>query len=328
MIRAKQIVSLMVLLMMLAGCTAAPMEEAADTEEEAVLSPVPERLSFVAPTFDRDVDNGATHDLRNSFDGPVLMLWVAAGCAGCHDWTAMLNEELQAGNVSNTTNIVSVHRYPSFESMDDVRERYTDNNSSTYTPWPLLLPSQSTTVIDAESGEMTDVGLYRAFEMPVTPTLQVLDSEGRLVWTSKTYWANATVLEEALNIMETGGLDMVAFIDVLFWFSSIYIFPFWLMMWFAPTHERTAALMRNEWVYLAPLAAAYSLAVLPNLVTSSCCWEATCRAPTSWWRCSPSERSSSSAGFTTWRSISSWAAGPGSAWWRRGSRFTSPFPSC
>ena len=205
MIRAKQIVSLMVLLMMLAGCTAAPMEEAADTEE-AVLSPVPERLSFVAPTFDRDVDNGATHDLRNSFDGPVLMLWVAAGCAGCHDWTAMLNEELQAGNVSNTTNIVSVHRYPSFESMDDVRERYTDNNSSTYTPWPLLLPSQSTTVIDAESGEMTDVGLYRAFEMPVTPTLQVLDSEGRLVWTSKTYWANATVLEEALNIMETGGL--------------------------------------------------------------------------------------------------------------------------
>ena len=206
MIRAKQIVSLMVLLMMLAGCTASPMEEAADTEEEAVLSPVPERLSFVAPTFDRDVDNGATHDLRNSFDGPVLMLWVAAGCAGCHDWTAMLNEELQAGNVSNTTNIVSVHRYPSFESMDDVRERYTDNNSSTYTPWPLLLPSQSTTVIDAESGEMTDVGLYRAFEMPVTPTLQVLDSEGRLVWTSKTYWANATVLEEALNIMETGGL--------------------------------------------------------------------------------------------------------------------------
>ena len=59
---------------------------------------------------------------------------------------------------------------------------------------------------------------------------------------------------------------MVAFIDVLFWFSSIYIFPFWLMMWFAPTHERTAALMRNEWIYLAPLAAAYTLAVLPNLV--------------------------------------------------------------
>ena len=41
-------------------------------------------------------------------------------------------------------------------------------------------------------------------DVPIS--LQVLDSEGRLVWTSKTYWSNATVLEEALNIMETGGL--------------------------------------------------------------------------------------------------------------------------
>ena len=62
------------------------------------------------------------------------------------------------------------------------------------------------------------------------------------------------------------GNNMVALIDILFWFSSLYILPFWLMMWFAPTHERTAALMRNEWVYLAPLAGAYALAVLPNIV--------------------------------------------------------------
>ena len=59
---------------------------------------------------------------------------------------------------------------------------------------------------------------------------------------------------------------MVAMIDALFWFSSLYILPFWLMMWFAPTHERTAWLMRSEWVYLAPLAVAYALAVLPNIV--------------------------------------------------------------
>jgi hypothetical protein len=58
---------------------------------------------------------------------------------------------------------------------------------------------------------------------------------------------------------------MVAFIDVFFWFLSLYVLPFWLMMWFAPTHERTASLLRNEWVYLAPLAVAYTLAVLPNL---------------------------------------------------------------
>ena len=59
---------------------------------------------------------------------------------------------------------------------------------------------------------------------------------------------------------------MVTLIDALFWFSSLYILPFWLMMWFAPTHERTAALMRSEWVYLAPLAVAYTIAVLPNLL--------------------------------------------------------------
>ena len=177
-----------------------------ETEEQAALSPVPERISFSAPTFDRAVDDGAQHDLRTSFDGPILMLWVAAGCSGCHDWTTMLNEELEAGNISNPTHIISVHRYPAFESMNDVQERYTTNNTSTHTPWPLLLPSESTTVIDVETGRMTDVQLYRAFDNPVTPTLQVLDAEGRLVWTSKTYWANATVLEEALNILETGGL--------------------------------------------------------------------------------------------------------------------------
>jgi len=180
--------------------------EDAPSEEENVLSPVPERMSFTAPTFDRDVDNGSQHDLRTTFDGPVLMLWVAAGCSGCHDWTAMLQQELEAGNISNSTNIVSVHRYPAFESTNDVRGRYTINNTSTYTPWPLLLPSESTNVIDVETGRMTDVNLYRAFQNPVTPTLQVLDGDGRLVWTSKTYWANTTVLEEALNIMETGGL--------------------------------------------------------------------------------------------------------------------------
>ena len=200
-----KLMSVFVLLLLTAGCTAAPVEET-PAEEETVLSPVPQRLSFTAPTFDRAVDNGPQHDLRTAFDGPVLMLWVAAGCSGCHDWTAMLQQELEAGNISNSTNIVSVHRYPAFESTNDVRERYTTNNTSTYTPWPLLLPSESTNVIDVETGRMTDVNLYRAFQNPVTPTLQVLDSDGRLVWTSKTYWANTTVLEEALNIMETGGL--------------------------------------------------------------------------------------------------------------------------
>ena len=127
----KGFLATMVVLTFLVGCTANPDTQAVpNTESEIVLSPVPEQLSFTAPTLDREVDNGSVHDLRSSFDGPVLMLWVAAGCSGCHDWTAMLKEELENGNISNTTNIVSVHRYPSFESSQAVAERYGHNNSS------------------------------------------------------------------------------------------------------------------------------------------------------------------------------------------------------
>ena len=58
---------------------------------------------------------------------------------------------------------------------------------------------------------------------------------------------------------------MLSLIDVLFWFSSLYILPFWLMMWFAPTHERTKQIMSNEWLFLGPLLLAYTLAILPHI---------------------------------------------------------------
>jgi uncharacterized protein YqgC (DUF456 family) len=58
---------------------------------------------------------------------------------------------------------------------------------------------------------------------------------------------------------------MMTLIDMLFWFSSLYILPFWLMMWFAPEHERTKQMMSNEWLFLAPLLIAYTVAVIPSL---------------------------------------------------------------
>ena len=79
----KSVLVVMVVLCFLAGCTASPSTTpVSQTEVGENIAPVPERISFTAPTFDRDVDNGAVHDLRSSFDGPVLMLWVAAGCSG------------------------------------------------------------------------------------------------------------------------------------------------------------------------------------------------------------------------------------------------------
>ncbi|RJU88814.1 MAG: hypothetical protein DWC07_07485 [Candidatus Poseidoniales archaeon] len=193
---------MLVLTLTLAGCTTPEAEELVDNTPSEFSTP--ERMSFVANTLDRDVDNGSVHDLRASFDGPVLMLWVASGCSGCHDWTETIRSELEVGNVSNTTNIVSVHRYGEWESEASVAERYGDQDSEHYTPWPLLLPDESTNVINVSSGRMTNVSIYEAFEGPVTPTLQVLDGDGRLVWTSKTYWADTEVLSEALNIMNSG----------------------------------------------------------------------------------------------------------------------------
>jgi hypothetical protein len=48
---------------------------------------------------------------------------------------------------------------------------------------------------------MTDLDIYTAFDNPVTPTLQVLNEDGKIIWTSKTYWAEQSVLDEALSIM-------------------------------------------------------------------------------------------------------------------------------
>ena len=185
----------------LAGCTG-PMESTmVESTQSTESTSVPARVSFISPTLDRPEDLGSQHDLRNSFDGPILMLWVAAGCSGCHDWTELIRSEMEAGNISNTTAIISVHRYPDFEDQSAVERRYGDNSSDHYAPWPVLIPDASTTVIDRDTGEITDVGLYQAFGEPVTPTLQVLGSDGGLAWTSDKYWANATVLGEALNIM-------------------------------------------------------------------------------------------------------------------------------
>lgn len=191
-------------IIVLAGCTA-PLEidamESTESTESSEPTPIPSKISFTAPTLDRAEDLGSQHDLRNSFDGPILMLWVASGCSGCHDWTDLIRSEMNAGNISNTTTIISVHRYPEFETSEDVNRRYGDNSSEHYAPWPVLVPDASTTVIDRETGRMTDVGLFTAFGEPVTPTLQVIDSEGGIAWTSSKYWATTTVLEEALNIM-------------------------------------------------------------------------------------------------------------------------------
>jgi hypothetical protein len=174
------------LMFVLSGCIA-PTNMSEEEKEPTESAPI--YVSFSANSLDRLEDKGEYYDLRSNFDGPILLLWIAAGCQGCHDWTDMIRESRDNGNISNETNIVSIHRYPSFESTDEVAS------------WPVLVPSENTRAINFLTGEMTDLDIYTAFDNPVTPTLQVLNEDGKIIWTSKTYWAEQSVLDEALSIM-------------------------------------------------------------------------------------------------------------------------------
>jgi len=187
----------------LAGCVAPEPMLGEMSEPSTPSDETPVRMTIVAPTAGRNVDEAPTLDVVASAEGnATLLVWVAAGCSGCHDWTEMIATAREEGNYTDLR-VVSVHRYPSFEDADEVIDRYGTANKSTEATRPLLLPSDGDTVVDADTGEATSVDLVDAFQGPVTPTLQVLDGEGHLVWTSKTYWSNASVLEDAAILMRS-----------------------------------------------------------------------------------------------------------------------------
>jgi hypothetical protein len=53
--------------------------------------------------------------------------------------------------------------------------------------------------------------------------------------------------------------------EILFWFASVYILPFWIAMWFFPKHEITEKMLNNPLICIAPLLGAYTILVLPEL---------------------------------------------------------------
>ena len=131
----------------------------------------------------------------------MLLIWVAAGCMGCHSWTDIISDEVNNGNISNTS-LLSIHRYPSFESVSYVEEVYGNHENATNpVSWPLVLPPEDTSVIDLESRSESTVSFYDSFGYPSTPTLQIMDTFGKIIWTSKTYWPTTEVLEEIKNII-------------------------------------------------------------------------------------------------------------------------------
>lgn len=49
-----------------------------------------------------------------------------------------------------------------------------------------------------------------------------------------------------------------------FWFSSIFIFPLWVMMWFLPKHDVTRRFVGDVRICAFPLIASYALLLIPN----------------------------------------------------------------
>ena len=187
---------LILLTSMLCGCVSQEQEIVVDDSISA-----PERMSFTAPLMTND--SNITHLILDEYisDNPVLLIWVAAGCMGCHSWTDIIADEVNNGNISNSS-LLSIHRYPSFESNSYVEEVYGNHENATNpVSWPLVLPSEDTKVIDLDSGSESQLSFYDSFGYPSTPTLQIMDNLGKIIWTSKTYWPTVEVLDEIKELI-------------------------------------------------------------------------------------------------------------------------------
>ena len=199
-----QAISFVIILLLIAPGCINSQELGATGEEIEQETELPEKLNLVADTAGRDIDRGQQMDLLADADGEkTLILWVAAGCSGCHDWTGMIADSMREGNISNDTRIISIHRYPSFESREQVIDVYASENSSTQSLWPVLIPDEGQSAIDMDTGQNTDYSYSTAFDSPVTPSFTLIDGDGKTLWRSKVYWANQTLLTEAIDLLDS-----------------------------------------------------------------------------------------------------------------------------
>ncbi len=185
------------LTILLTGCTA-PVEVVDSSEP-------PLQLDFTANTLERAEDGVSEFTLKDALEtGPVLVLWIAAGCSGCHDWTELIRESIENGSLDDeSVNIVSMHRWAEIESPERVMEVFgREENNSNYSPWPIVIPNESDMIRDFNTGMSTKFTVVEGFNNPGTPTVQLIGQDGVKMWQSKSYWANYTMLEEAWEVAE------------------------------------------------------------------------------------------------------------------------------
>ncbi len=76
-------------------------------------------------------------------------------------------------------------------------------NSSHPTAWPIVIPNQNTQVIDFETGAVVPkINIFEAFETPVTPTLQIINEQGKIVWTGTDYWPTESSLDTVQDALK------------------------------------------------------------------------------------------------------------------------------
>ena len=81
---------------------------------------------------------------------------------------------------------------------EEVIDVYATNNGTTNSLWPVLMPVDKQPAIDVEKGVEADYDYTKAFDNPAA-FFHNADGEGKTIWKNKTYWANQTVLEDALE---------------------------------------------------------------------------------------------------------------------------------
>ncbi|MAI67264.1 MAG: hypothetical protein CMJ26_05250 [Phycisphaerae bacterium] len=59
-------------------------------------------------------------------------------------------------------------------------------------------------------------------------------------------------------------MDQIAVLT--FWFSSLFIGPLWILMWFMPRHELTKKIVGDIRICVIPLIASYGILLAPNFL--------------------------------------------------------------
>ncbi|MGY8692439.1 MAG: hypothetical protein ACKVHF_05665, partial [Candidatus Poseidoniales archaeon] len=60
---------------------------------------------------------------------------------------------------------------------------------------------ENTPVINLDTGQESQYSIYDSFGNPSTPTLQIMDETGKLIWSSKTYWPTSEIVDEIKKIL-------------------------------------------------------------------------------------------------------------------------------